>query len=101
MCNLQNKVAVDLRSLAIEQESELVLTFIRWPGWRVTLDGVPVPLEQADDYLLQIKVRPNDKIASFTFEPFTMPQMLFFVVISLITLLSGIAFCPVGLRRTN
>lgn len=96
-----NKVTIDLRSLAVEQESELVLTFIRWPGWRVTLDGMPVPLEQVDDYLLHIKVRPNDKIASFTFEPFTMPQMLFFAVASLVTLLSGIVLCRVGLRRAD
>ncbi len=68
---MNNEVHIDLGQTERDKECDLVLTFIRWPGWKVLIDGEPGSIQDSADYFLRAKVRPNNKSVIFYFEPFT------------------------------
>lgn len=76
-----NSISVEIPN--VRKEADLVLTFINWPGWKVSVDGRPEKIRDSRDFLLRIKVNPGDKSVVFCFEPFTKQQISIFIISSI------------------
>jgi hypothetical protein len=55
--------------VATEMPAELILTDLDYPGWTVTLDGVPVQSRTIDRMYRGISIRPGSHTAVWTYEP--------------------------------
>jgi len=57
--------------LLVEAVSDgwLVLSDAFYPGWKATVDGVPVPIEQANVLFRAIPIQPGTQRVVFTFRP--------------------------------
>ncbi len=97
-----NKVHISLSRATIETESDLVATFVRWPGWKVLIDGKPANIEASSDYLLRVRVRPEDKAVTFYFEPFTAFQIIMCMIGSVgVVLITPVVLAVLERRRVT
>jgi Bacterial membrane protein YfhO len=75
--------------------SMLVLTDLKYPGWKATVDGHPATTERVDYLLRGVMVPPGRHRVEFTYEPASFRAGW---IISLLALLAVVAALVVGLR---
>jgi hypothetical protein len=84
-----NKLFINLGNNQIERETCLVSTFVDWPGWKAQVDGRERKHYSTSDCLLRINLKPGDKNIVFSFEPVTKIDILFWMIASLVILISS------------
>ena len=84
-----NKIFINLGDNQIERATCLVLTFVDWPGWKAQVNGRERKHFTTSDCLLRINLRPGDKNIVFSFEPITKKDILFYMIASLVILISS------------
>jgi hypothetical protein len=85
-----NGIDINLQSLAPAKETDLVLTFVNWPGWKASVDGQAVALGSAPDPFLRVKVGAEAQAVKFTFAPVTLSQLLTYLGLSVLLLFLAI-----------
>ena len=50
--------------------TEVVATFVAWPGWRASIDGKPVDIFKTDDQFIRVSLNGGSKLV-LTFEPYS------------------------------
>lgn len=93
-----NSIYIDLPE--ISNESDLVATFIAIPGWKAQIDGVPANIHKEKDSFLRVKVKHDDRLVIFKFEPYTLKAMLFFILISIILMVLTIFLKDISKSKT-
>lgn len=68
----------------IREEADLVLAFVRWPGWEVQINGKPGKLQDSDAHFLRTAVKPGDRAVVFEFRPFSAGEVVGFAAASLL-----------------
>ncbi|MDP3014738.1 MAG: hypothetical protein Q8M92_10875, partial [Candidatus Subteraquimicrobiales bacterium] len=63
----------------IEKESELVVTFLNWPGYKAIVDSERKKIKSSPDYFLRIDVKPQNKSVDFYFEPVTLIEIAIYI----------------------
>ena len=76
--------------------SELVLTDLHYPGWKVTLDGRDAPLHRVNYLLRGTTLPPGRHTVEFRYEPLSWRLGW---IVSLLALIGLVAALVIGLRR--
>jgi len=79
-----NEVEINLQSVVLDKETDLVLTFVNWPGWKATIDGRNAAIKPAPDQFLRVGLRPENQRVKFTFEPVNPVQFIIFPILSIL-----------------
>ncbi len=95
-----NEVTIDLQSATLNQESDLVLTFVNWPGWKAAIDGREAAIEPTPAQFLRVHVNPGDKQVKFTFAPFAGYQLMLYPLASVILFFLAAAWLKFSPKRT-
>ncbi len=80
----------------VSHRSMLVLTDIHYPGWQVSVDGRPAPIDRVDYVLRGVLLSSGTHRIVFTYAPASFRAGW---IISLVTLLGLLVTLIIGLRR--
>lgn len=94
-----NEIRVNLPD--IRETADLVLTFVRWPGWKVMIDGKPGELLDSDAHFLRTVVKPGNRSVVFEFQPFTVKEVVGYAVASLLLFAMTLALFAILYRTSN
>jgi hypothetical protein len=78
------------------QRSLLVLSDVFYPGWKVTVDGHPAPVERVDYLLRGVPLAPGTHRVEFRYQPASFRAGW---IVSLLATLTVLAVALVGWRR--
>ena len=67
----------------VEQEQELVATFVARFGWHAHVDGDERTIYHLEDQMIRAKVRPGDRKLTLKFEPYKWYHFVFSALVSL------------------
>ncbi|PWU11496.1 MAG: hypothetical protein C5B50_23210 [Verrucomicrobia bacterium] len=86
-----NEIQVQLP--VAESTRELTATFLARPGWKAAIEGQPVPIEQAENQFIRVRVPGSNaaaRVLDLKYEPYSDAFLIGSVIVSMA---AGLALC--------